>query len=287
MTASDFGGLRQEWDALLERRKALRSSLEFWTPILDGWAGWSPGALAALAWSPAECEKRWIRGVPLLAEAPPELSRDGLEALLGPLIERLAGLGAEEADALERFAGEWDAGRVGPADLFPTAPGGPAALQERLRVPGHLLAFLAHASLRPPLDAYFAGVRALPEGAWAPGACPWCGGVAAFGDIVEDGRRRLSCHLCGGAWLAPRLRCPFCQSWQSEDLVRLLGEEGEEGYFIEACRACHGYLKGVDRRQRWNAGSALVEDWGSPHLDVHAAREGYWRATPTLAQLVP
>ena len=61
----------------------------------------------------------------------------------------------------------------------------------------------------------------------------------------------------------------------------------DEGYFIEACRACHGYLKGVDRRQRWNAGSPLVEDWGSPHLDLHAAREGYWRSTPSLAHLLP
>jgi hypothetical protein len=45
-------------------------------------------------------------------------------------------------------------------------------------------------------------------------------------------------------------------------------------------------LKGVDRRQRWNAGPPLVEDWGSPHLDVYAAREGYWRSTPSLAHLV-
>ena len=31
----------------------------------------------------------------------------------------------------------------------------------------------------------------------------------------------------------------------------------------------------------------LVEDWGSPHLDLYAAREGYWRATPSLAHLLP
>jgi hypothetical protein len=43
----------------------------------------------------------------------------------------------------------------------------------------------------------------------------------------------------------------------------------------------------VDRRQRWNAGPPLVEDWGSPHLDVYAAREGFWRSTPSLAHLLP
>lgn len=284
---TDYAGLRQEWDSLLERRKALRGSLAFWTPILDAWAGWRPGALPALSWSAAECEKRWIRGVPLLAEGPPELPRGALEDLLGPLIERLAVIGPDEAASLARFAEEWDAGQVGPGDLFPGGASGPSALQERLRMPGHLLAFLAHAGLRPALDAYFEPVRALPDGVWMAGICPWCGGAAAYGDIVEDGRRRLSCHLCGGAWLAPRLRCPFCESWPSDNLTRLLGEEREEGYFIEACRECHGYLKGVDRRQGWNAGSPLVEDWGSPHLDMHAAREGYWRVTPTLAHLVP
>src|SRR5207253_2131772 len=127
----------------------------------------------------------------------------------------------------------------------------------------------------------------LPEGAWDRGSCPWCGGLPAWGDVGEDGRRRLSCHLCGGAWIAPRLRCPFCETWQSGDMVRLVAEGAEEGYFVEACRSCRGYLKGVDRRQRWNAGAPVVEDWVSPHLDVYATRQGYWRATPSLVHLLP
>jgi formate dehydrogenase maturation protein FdhE len=130
-------------------------------------------------------------------------------------------------------------------------------------------------------------VRALPDGVWTRGSCPWCGGAAGYGDLLEDGRRRLSCHLCGGAWIAARLRCPFCESWNSRDLARLVAEDLEAAYFIEGCRACRGYVKGVDRRQRWNAGPPLVEDWGSPHLDLHASREGYWRATPSLAHLLP
>jgi len=65
----------------------------------------------------------------------------------------------------------------------------------------------------------------------------------------------------------------------------LRAEEKDEGYSISTCKACHGYLKEVDRRLRWNAGSALVEDWGSPHLDLFAHRAGYWRAIPTLIQL--
>jgi formate dehydrogenase maturation protein FdhE len=83
----------------------------------------------------------------------------------------------------------------------------------------------------------------------------------------------------------PRLQCPFCGHQTAKDLVRLDAEEKEEGYFISACKQCHGYIKELDRRVRWNAGSALIEDWGSPHLDLVAVHAGYWRPIPSLIQL--
>jgi len=284
---TDYGALRAEWEGLLGRRSELRGSLAFWTPILDGWMQWRPAKLPALAWGPAQCRDRWERGVPLLAEAPPEIAREPLEDLLGPLIERLAVAGPDEMAALGSFAGAWDAGTAGPDDLFPSSgKDGASGWQERLGVPARLLAFLAHAGLRPALEAYFAAVRGLPDGVWAGGGCPWCGGPPAYGDLIEEGRRRLSCHLCGGLWPAHGSRCPFCAGSQWGEAVRLLDGEMEEGYFMEGCPTCHGYLKGVDRRRR-TAGSPVVEDWGSPHLDLHAARQGYTRATPSLAHLVP
>ena len=286
---TDFPALRAEWEAALGgRRAAMRDALGFWTPILDGWAAWSGGALPPLGWSAEECRERWERGVALLAEAPPSIPREALEDLLGPAMERLALAAPRAVDGLRRFAAGWDAGQIGPEDLFPgDGKQGVGLLQDRLDIEPAIAGFLAHAGLRPVLEEYFEGARPLPDGIWSPGACPWCGGLPGYGDYGEDGRRRLSCHLCGGSWFAPRLGCPFCENQQSRDLVRLAGEEMmEEGYFIEACRACHGYLKGVDRRQRWDAGSPLVEDWGSPHLDVYARREGYWRGTPSLPQLL-
>ena len=65
----------------------------------------------------------------------------------------------------------------------------------------------------------------------------------------------------------------------------LAPEEREEGYAIAACRRCKGYLKELDRRVRRNGSSALVEDWGSPHLDLVARRAGYWRPLPTLLEV--
>lgn len=284
---ADYPALTAEWQELLGRRSALREPLAFWTAVLEGWAAWKPPAgFLPLGWTADECRRRWERAVPLLAEALPAIPSASVEDLLGPVMERLATDGPEAAEGFRRFALAWDEGQIGPAALLPGAAHD-AATFLRFSIGAHLGAFLALAALRPPLEAYFESVRGLPEGVWTRGACPWCGGAPAYGDLIEDGRRRLSCHLCGGAWIAPRLRCPFCESWNSRDLVRLVAEDLEEGYFIEACRTCRAYLKGIDRRQRWNAGSPLVEDWGSPHLDLYAAREGYWRSTPSLAHLLP
>lgn len=284
----DYASLCAEWDEMLGRRAALGTSLTLWTVVLQGWRDWDDRAVVPLTWTAEECRQRWGRGVPLLADAAPSIAPESIEDLLGPLMERLAVVRHGAAAALGRFAMAWDEGLVSPASLMPTSgKGGVVSLRDELDLPAYLTGFLAHAGLRPALEAWFSRVRSLPEGGWDRGCCPWCGGMPSYGDLMEDGRRRLSCHLCGGAWPAARLRCPFCDVRQSKDMVRLVAEGAEQGYFIEACRACLGYLKGLDRRERWNGASPLVEDWASPHLDWYAAREGYRRATPSLAQLLP
>jgi Protein involved in formate dehydrogenase formation len=282
--STDYGALLEDWRAALGRRADVAGALALWTVVLEGWTRWPAGDMRPLHWSARECRERWERGQPLLAESEPELARTAVEELVGPLMEHLAATTPDTAEALQRFAEAWDGGAVGPHDLLPRA--GKESI-DRLGLGPTLPGFLALAGLRPALEAYLDQCREIPEGLWTPGGCPWCGGLPAYGDLVEAGRRRLACHLCGGLWMAPRLRCPFCENWESRDLVRLVGEGAEEGYFIEACRACHGFLKGVDRRQRWNAGVPLIEDWVSPHLDLYAAREGYWRATPSLVHLAP
>lgn len=141
-------------------------------------------------------------------------------------------------------------------------------------------------SLRPSLGALFGECRSdLVDGVWDLGVCPFCGAPPGVADVTEDGGRRLACHLCGGGWGFPRLRCPFCGNDSTQDLARLEPEAKEEGYVISTCKRCRAYVKELDRRGRWNAGPALVEDWGSPHLDLIAHREGYWRPCAPLIQL--
>jgi FdhE protein len=281
----DCSVLRAGWNDLLARRSSLSESLALWTAVIDVWARWTPGEIPVLRWSADECRGLWDRGLPLLSDAPLSVPPQEVEELIGPLIEILAG--ADEVEALSRFAEAWDQGEVTLSMLLPVAgKEATSSLQERTGLSSDLLGFITSGSLRPLLEIYFVDVRShLTEGVWDRGACPFCGGAPSFADLLEDGQRRLACHLCGGAWTFARLMCPFCENWSAKDLVRLMGEEQEEGYFIEACLVCRGYVKGIDRRLRWNAGSALVEDWGSPHLDLIARRQEFWRAGPSLIQL--
>ena len=283
----DGASLSAELEDLLSRRPTLRDSLHLYSVVLDVWSGWSPTGFPILGWGPEECREHWARGVALMAEAPHAFDREALEPLLGPIIQALAGIGEEEQEAMRRFAEAWDDGRLSLSMLLPgIQKDGGASAPGALGISVDLCGFVAYLGLRPPLERYLSEVRAhFSADLWDAGHCPFCAAPPAFGDIGDDGKRWLSCALCDGRWTIGRLRCPFCDNRDARTLTRLAAEGHEEGYLIEACDLCRGYLKGVDRRLRWNAASPLIEDWGTPHLDLIARRHGYWRGTPSLVQL--
>ena len=277
--------LNEAWLDLLQRRPTFREALAVYGEILEAWARWSPSRPLTAIESATACRERWEQGVPLVAAAADTLRPVDVEDLVGGAMEALARTLPDLAPSLQRLADAWDSGRVGPATLLPT-PGrvGSGVVEEASGLAPDVVALLATLGLRPALEAVYAGVREhLPEGVWTLGICPFCGGPPGFADVVEDGRRRLACNLCGGAWIFAKLRCPFCGAEGAQHMVRLTPEEArEEGYVISGCRECHAYVKELDRRVRWNGGPPLVEDWGSPHFDLIARRHGYWRPDASL-----
>ncbi len=280
--------LQDAWADLLRRRPAFRDSLTIYGEILDAWARWSPPRPLALSPDAAGWRAAWERGTPLVEHAAATLRPADVEELVGGAMEILARAEPTLGAGLQRLADAWDRGAVGPVAFLPARGRiGSGAVEQASGLAGDVVAFLAGASLRPALQAVFAPAREeLDEGSWSLGVCPFCGGPPAFTDVIEDGRRRLACHLCGGAWLFAKLRCPFCGVEGAQHQVRLTPEEArEEGYLVAACRECRAYMKEVDRRARWNAGPALIEDWGTPHFDLVAHRQGYWRPIPSIVQL--
>jgi hypothetical protein len=273
---------------LLERRPAFRDVVAVYGEIVEGWAGWTPARDLAGAMSGDECRARWEQGTPLVEVAARGLTAPDVEDLLGAAMELLARVEPGLGEGMQRLARAWDSGVVTPAALLPERGRiGSETVQRASGLGADVVAFLAVAGLRPALEAVYGPIREhLVEGAWSLGICPFCGGPPGFIDVVEDGRRRLACHLCGGAWGFAKLRCPLCGVDGAQHLVRLTPDEAkEEGYLVSACRECRGYLKEVDRRARWNAGPALVEDWGTPQYDLVAHRQGYWRPVPSIVQL--
>jgi FdhE protein len=278
--------LRDAWRELLERRRALAPSLERYGELLERWSAWTP-RWSAPHWSAEQCRQVWTRGVPLAAEVAPPLDADDVEDLLGAAMEDLAAVDRARAPALQRLAGAWDARAVGPEALLPRREGiGDGAIETASGLDSRAVTFLAYATLRPALERWLAPAREHLSGAdWARGVCPFCGAPPGFADVVEGGHRRLACHFCGGAWAFARLRCPLCGVEGTKDLQRLQAEGTDAGYVVSGCRACRAYLKELDRRERWNGGPPLLEDWASPHLDVVARREGLVKPLPALLDL--
>jgi hypothetical protein len=278
--------LREEWADLLGRRPVFADTLALYQAVFEAWARWTPPRPLALTWSGKRCEGCWQRVTPLLVEAPPpSVEPAEVEDLVGAGMDALAGAGGDrDGEGLRRFAQAWDRGTLALADLLPAkARLGSETLAATTGLGAEAIGFLVSACLRPILEVYFGNVRShLADGAWDAGVCPFCGAPPGFSDVLEDGRRRLVCHLCGSGWIASRTRCPYCGEDSAQGLVRLEPGEREEGYSIAACRSCRGYVKELDRRVRWNGRSALVEDWGSPHFDLAAKRAGYWRGIPSL-----
>jgi FdhE protein len=278
--------LRDAWRDLLSRRQAFASTLTPYTELLERWADASD--MPATLWSRDACAAAWSRGVPLLAERRPTLSVDAVEDLLGAVMEQLAVADPGRAGALQRLATAWDAGAVTPFSLMPTVEGiGDGAVEAASGLDPGAVTFLACATLRPALERWLQAAHDHADAAgWGRGVCPFCGAPPGFIDVVEGGHRRLACHFCGGGWPFPKLRCPLCGAEGTEHMYRLKAEAADEGYVVSGCKQCHGYLKELDRRERWNGGPPLLEDWSTPHLDVVARREGYRKPIPSLLDLV-
>jgi FdhE protein len=142
-----------------------------------------------------------------------------------------------------------------------------------LDIDSPVLALLLRLSLRPALIAIAQTVlKQLDLSYWHYGHCPVCGSAPRLADLSgEGGKRRLHCSLCEAAWPYQRLRCPFCENDNREELGYLRAEK-EEGLRVDFCDRCNHYLKTIDLREL--AGPIIVplDDTATWHLDIIAVK---------------
>ncbi len=120
-----------------------------------------------------------------------------------------------------------------------------------------------------------------PTGA-EPHRCPACGSPPSIARLRRaDGRRLLTCSLCGSEWEAVRLGCACCGT-QERAALGVLRLADLDPRWIETCETCHGYIKTVDERRLAEGETVfpVVEEAATLHLDLLAEREGYIRRVP-------
>ena len=160
------------------------------------------------------------------------------------------------------------------------------SLARQLRVLPDVLLFVGRALAAPFVAEAVRRIAAHPRDSGVTtrtsGRCGQCGSPPSIATLRrEDGRRILTCGLCGASWEFARLACPWCET-QDREALTFLRLSPEDPRWIEACESCRGYIKTVDER-RLPAGETIipvVEEAATLHLDLLAEREGFIRRLP-------
>jgi FdhE protein len=183
------------------------------------------------------------------------------------LIEQIApsplSSSARELNALagghwqEILAEFWEAGLGSPVNLEPAR------------------ALLSWMFLQPYAE-YLADHTELAAPNGTPCVCPLCGGkpqVGALRPEGDGGKRSLICSLCGTEWPYRRIVCPACGE---EDVHKLAVYTAKEFSHVrvEACEACHSYIKTVDLTKDGHA-VPVVDELATIPLNLWATEHGY------------
>ena len=218
----------------------------------------------------------WYQGKSLLN--PEELSLDWKK--ISALYKRLVELVKKREDGLRQAEGllkaieeKRNGAPVVMKDVLASKYEAIEASANALNVDSPVLALLLRLSLRPSLLIIAQTVLDhLDLSPWSFGHCPVCGSAPRLADLSgEGGKRRLHCSLCETAWPYPRLRCPFCENENREDLSYLRAES-EEGLRVDLCGRCDNYLKTVDLREIAGPIILPLDDVATWHLDIIASK---------------
>jgi formate dehydrogenase maturation protein FdhE len=109
--------------------------------------------------------------------------------------------------------------------------------------------------------------------AWQRGSCPLCGGDPDFSVWSAAGERQLLCGRCAGQWTYPDQQCVFCGSVDASQLRSFAGSP--RIYRVDACDACHRYIKGFDGRVADRQMMLTFDAVATLPLDAAAIQRGY------------
>ncbi|MGA2510953.1 MAG: formate dehydrogenase accessory protein FdhE [Candidatus Acidiferrales bacterium] len=116
-----------------------------------------------------------------------------------------------------------------------------------------------------------------------PPLCPLCGSKPLVGVLRPEGdggKRSLICSLCASEWEFRRIVCAACGE---EDVHKLAVYTAEQFKHVrvEACDACHTYIKTVDLTKNGNA-VPVVDELATIPLNLWATEHGYVKLQTNL-----
>jgi formate dehydrogenase maturation protein FdhE len=112
---------------------------------------------------------------------------------------------------------------------------------------------------------------------WEGGECLLCGERPHFGQLrSEDGAKQLECWLCGTSWVHTRIKCPFCDNEEQEELGYFTAEESEICR-VSFCKSCCQYYKLIDARKVGADGELVltIHNLATLTYDLLARQEGF------------
>jgi FdhE protein len=116
-----------------------------------------------------------------------------------------------------------------------------------------------------------------------PSVCPLCSARPQLGVLRPEGdgaRRSLVCSLCATEWNYGRILCPACGEGSETRLAIYIAEEIAH-MRVEACEACHSYIKTVDLSKNGHA-VPVVDEIAAMPLDLWARENGYTKLQTNL-----
>jgi len=156
-------------------------------------------------------------------------------------------------------------------------------------VEGRLLIFLAHMLIQPWAEQVASEIDQAFIEKWGRPECPVCG-IRPVVEWTIEGKRFLSCTLCGLRFPIDPFLCPFCGNRDPYTLKSLI-PDNYPSFRVDYCEKCRHYTKVIVRERLKERIPIGLEDLLTYDLDLIARSENLVRdwttgVSPTEAQHV-